>query len=74
MRGIVAAVTETAVYSVPAMHCAHCERALREEISGLPAVSAVEVDLGRRLVTVVGEPLDDGAVRAAIEAAGYEVG
>jgi copper chaperone len=74
MRGIVGAVTETAVYSVPAMHCAHCERALREEISGLPAVSVVEVDLGRRLVTVVGEPLDDGAVRAAIEAAGYEVG
>ena len=46
-------MTETAVYSVPAMHCAHCERALREEISDLPAVSVVEVDLGRRLVTVV---------------------
>ena len=74
MRGIVAAVTGTAVYSVPAVHCAHCERALREEVSGVPGVSAVEVDLARKLVTVVSEPLDDGAVRAAIEAAGYEVG
>jgi copper chaperone len=67
-------VTETAVYSVPAMHCAHCERAVREEISAVPGVSVVGVDLERKVVTVVSEPLDDGAVRAAIEAAGYEVG
>jgi copper chaperone len=36
-------------------------------------VSSVDVDLELKLVTVAGEPLDDKAVRQAIEAAGYEV-
>jgi copper chaperone len=67
-------MAETTVYSVPAMHCAHCERAVREEVVGVRGVTSVDVDLERKVVTVAGEPLDDGAVRAAIEAAGYEVG
>jgi len=66
------AVSERVVYSVPAMHCAHCERAVRDEVSTVSGVEAVEVDLERKLVTVAAEPLDDAAVRAAIEAAGYE--
>jgi copper chaperone len=65
-------VRETAVYSVPGMHCAHCQRAVQEEVSAVCGVRAVEVDLERKLVTVAAEPLDDAAVRAAIEAAGYE--
>jgi copper chaperone len=65
-------VSDTAVYSVPAMHCAHCERAVREEVSAVQGVNAVEVDLERKLVTVAAEPLDDAGVRAAIEAAGYQ--
>ena len=66
-------MSESAVYSVPAMHCAHCERAVREEVAGVLGVSSVDVDLELKLVSVVGDPLDDTAVRAAIEAAGYEV-
>lgn len=66
-------MAETSVYSVPAMHCAHCERAVREEVAGVSGVSSVDVDLDLKLVTVAGEPLDDTAVRQAIEAAGYEV-
>jgi copper chaperone len=65
-------VRETAVYSVSGMHCAHCQRAVQEEVSAVGGVRAVEVDLERKLVTVAAEPLDDAAVRAAIEAAGYE--
>jgi copper chaperone CopZ len=38
----------------------------------VPGVSAVEVDLETKLVTVRGEFLDDSAVRAAIQEAGYE--
>ena len=64
-------MSETRTYSVPAMHCANCERAVREEVAALPAVSAVDVDLGTKLVTVTGTGLDDNAVRAAIEEAGY---
>jgi copper chaperone len=65
-------VSERAVYSVPGMHCAHCERAVREEVSTVRGVTAVDVDLERKLVVVAAEPLDDAAVRAAIAAAGYE--
>lgn len=59
-------------YVVPGMHCGHCEAAVRDEVSGLPGVESVEVDLEAKRVDVIGEPLDDLAIRAAIEEAGYE--
>ena len=58
-------------YSVPAMHCAHCETAIKREVELVEGVSDVEADLERKLVTVRGDALDDAAVRAAIEEAGY---
>lgn len=65
-------VGQTTIYIVSAMHCGHCERAVKEEVGGVPGVSSVEVDLETKLVTVTGESLDDTALRAAIEEAGYE--
>ena len=59
-------------YRVPGMHCAHCERAVSEELAAVAGVESVEVDLERKLVVVRGEPLDDAALRAAIDEAGYE--
>jgi copper chaperone CopZ len=47
---------------------------VREEVGGVPGVASVDVDLKTKLVTVKGESLDDAALRAAIEAAGYEAG
>jgi copper chaperone len=70
--GILALMGETAFYSVPAMHCAHCERAVREELLSLHGVDTVDVDLDAKVVTVSGSALDDAAVRAAIVEAGYE--
>ena len=58
-------------YTVPAMHCGHCERAVMEEVSAVSGVASVDVDLGTKLVTVHGAGLDDAALRAAIEEAGY---
>jgi copper chaperone len=66
------AMSDTVTYSVPGIHCAHCERAVREEVSAVRGVSSVDVDLETKLVTVTGEALDDNLVRAAIEEAGYE--
>ncbi len=63
---------EQRVYTVPGMHCTHCERAVIEEVSTLPGVDSVVVDLGTKRVTVTGAALDDGAIRAAIDEAGYE--
>ena len=63
---------ETLSYTVPAMHCGHCERAVKEEVSAVVGVSDVAIDLDTKVVTIRGESLDDTALRAAIEEAGYE--
>jgi copper chaperone len=65
-------MNETISYTVPAMHCGHCERAVKEEVSAVAGVSEVAVDLESKIVTVTGSAFDDMAVRAAIEEAGYE--
>ena len=59
-------------YLVPGMHCVHCVAAVEEEVSTVPGVESVAVDLVTKRVDVAGEPLDDAAIRAAIEEAGYE--
>lgn len=65
-------MSETITYSVPAMHCGHCERAVKEEVSAVSGVEAVDVDLETKLVTILGAGVDDAQVRAAIAEAGYE--
>ena len=65
-------MTEQITYSVPGMSCDHCKRAVSEELSVVSGVESVEVDLETKLVAVSGERLDDAALRAAIDEAGYE--
>ena len=65
-------MTQTQTYTVPGMTCGHCRTAVSEEVSAVPGVESVEVDLETKLVTVRGDALDDAALRAAIEEAGYE--
>jgi copper chaperone CopZ len=59
-------------YTVPGMSCRHCEDAVSSELSQVAGVQSVEVDLDTKLVTVRGNELDDAALRAAIDEAGYE--
>jgi copper chaperone len=64
----------TATYTVVGMTCGHCVNAVTEEVSRLPGVTGVDVDLASGGVTVTSEaPVDESAVRAAVEEAGYEV-
>jgi len=58
-------------YTVADLSCEHCERAVRFELAQVPGVDSVEVELDTKLVTVRGHDLDDGALRSAIEEAGY---
>ena len=66
-------MSQTMTYRVPGMSCEHCERAVRAEIGSVTGVDEVAVDLDTKLVTVTGDGLEDVALRAAIEEAGYEV-
>ena len=63
----------TLTYSVPDVSCAHCQAAITDEVSTVAGVESVEVDLETKTVTVSGERLDDQAIIAAIDEAGYEV-
>ena len=65
-------MSESVTYSVPAIHCAQCAMSIREEVSEVDGVEGVAVDLDAKLVTVSGRTLDDAALRAAIQEAGYE--
>ena len=64
----------TTTYTVTGMTCGHCVRAVTEEMTKIPGVTDVAVDLesGRVRVTSTA-PLDEDAVREAVEEAGYEV-
>ena len=59
-------------YSVPGVSCQHCVDAITREVSAVPGVTGVSVDLTTKTVTVDGAA-DDTAVRTAIDEAGYEV-
>lgn len=64
----------TAVYKVTGMSCGHCEGSVSGEISQIPGVSSVKAVASTGEVTVVSEaPLDDEAVRAAVDEAGFEL-
>ncbi|MFF1721515.1 heavy-metal-associated domain-containing protein [Streptomyces sviceus] len=60
-------------YNVTGMSCEHCAASIREEVSEVPGVSEVVVDVAGKSVTVHGTDLDDGCLRAAIVEAGYGV-
>jgi copper chaperone len=63
----------TRTYTVEGMTCGHCVNAVTEEVEKVDGVSSVDVDLDTKTVTVSGDPLDDAAIAAAIDEAGYAV-
>ncbi|WP_030748409.1 heavy-metal-associated domain-containing protein [Streptomyces sp. NRRL F-5135] len=64
----------TTVYRVTGMTCGHCEGAVAAEISEIGGVTSVQAVAATGEVTVVSKaPLDETAVRAAVDEAGYEL-
>lgn len=56
------------------MTCAHCVAAVTGALTGLSGVRDVGIDLDDGAVTVTADqPLDEAAVREAVENAGYEL-
>lgn len=64
---------DTRIYSVNGMHCDHCVASVREEVSEVPGVARVDVDLEAGRLEVEGEGFTDEQVRTAVEEAGYEL-
>jgi copper chaperone CopZ len=62
----------TLIYRVDGMSCEHCVVAVTSEVGDVAGVQAVEVDLETKLVRVRGAAIDDTAVLAAIDEAGYD--
>ena len=61
-------------YTVTGMTCGHCVMSVTEEVQEIPGVENVEVVLQTGNLSVTSsEPVDDDAVKAAVEDAGYQL-
>lgn len=61
-------------FVVKGMTCGHCVGSVTDEVTKLPGVVDVQVELSTGEVTVESEaPLDMSDVDAAVDEAGYEV-
>lgn len=67
----------TQTVAVQGMTCGHCVKAVTDEVSAIPGVTEVAVDLvngGTSTVTITAaEPVSDEAIAAAIDEAGYTI-
>jgi copper chaperone CopZ len=60
--------------TVTGMTCDHCVASVTEEVEELPGVQRVDVTLESGALTVTSsQPLDEAALRAAVEEAGYQL-
>lgn len=64
---------ETSTFQVTGMSCGHCESVVREEVMQLAGVDEVQVSSSTGELSVTARaPIEDNAVLAAVEEAGYE--
>ena len=64
--------TTTTEYQVTGMSCGHCETAIRAEVSEIAGVTGIEVSAQTgRLAVTAEQPVDEAAVIAAVDEAGY---
>ena len=73
-RNTMSTTPSTQSYTVSGMTCGHCVASVTEEVSEVPGVESVDVTLETGALTVTSaEPVDDAAIRAAVEEAGYQL-
>jgi copper ion binding protein len=62
----------TTTFQVEGMTCDHCRNAVTTEVSAVPGVQAVTVDVEAGTVTVSADrPVDRSDIAAAVDEAGY---
>lgn len=63
---------QTIEFQVTGMTCEHCERAVTEEVTRVAGVRDVTVSAADGVLSVSADgPVDDAAVLAAVDEAGY---
>ena len=64
----------TTTVTVTGMSCGHCATSVREEISDIPGVHTVDVDLSSGTVIIESDsPVETVAINNAVEEAGYQL-
>lgn len=64
----------TTTFEVAGMSCEHCVAAVTREVTAIPGVTGVDVDLAAGTVTTRSDAsLELAAVRAAVDEAGYDL-
>ncbi|NNM47809.1 heavy-metal-associated domain-containing protein [Knoellia koreensis] len=64
----------TATFTVVGMTCGHCVSSVTEEVTEVAGVTDVDVDLASGRLTVTSDiDIDETAVVAAVQEAGYQV-
>jgi copper chaperone CopZ len=72
MESSMSETTSTQTWTVTGMTCGHCVASVTEEVQEVPGVENVDVVLDTGALTITSaEPIDEAAVRAAVEEAGY---
>lgn len=67
-------MSTTQTYTVTGMTCGHCVASVTEEVQEIPGVEDVDVVLESGSLTITSsEPVDEAAVRTAVEDAGYHL-
>jgi copper chaperone len=59
------------IYEVRGMTCDHCVAAVKQEVSTIDGAEEVTVELDSGHLSVRGRDVQEAAVRAAVEEAGY---
>ena len=60
--------------TVAGMSCGHCASSVRGEVGQIPGVTAVDVDVASGTVVIDSNgPLEEAAIRTAVEEAGYRL-
>lgn len=59
--------------SIEGMSCNHCVKHVWNALDEVEGTTVIEVDLAGKRAVVEGESLNEGAMKAAVAEAGYEV-
>ena len=63
----------TQTITVSGMTCQHCAASVREELSEIPGLTVLDIDVASGKVTIEGSDFSEDAVAAAVEEAGYQL-